>query len=104
MSAVLMVEMMICLTVFGACCNFLHAYLSLTVISRTVANIRREAFHRVVHLPLKSVLGSGSSDLVSRIVYDTGRACQDLQRLPGHRQQEEIGKNTKCGWGDTVSV
>jgi ABC-type multidrug transport system fused ATPase/permease subunit len=59
------------LTMVGAACNFMHAYLSLTVISRTVANIRREAFHRVIHLPLKTVLQSGPSDLVSRIVYDT---------------------------------
>ncbi len=59
------------LTMVGATCNFLHAYLSLTVISRTVANIRREAFHRVIHLPLKTVLQSGPSDLVSRIVYDS---------------------------------
>jgi len=59
------------LTMIGAACNFMHAYLSLTVISRTVANIRRETFHRVIHLPLKTVLQSGPSDLVSRIVYDT---------------------------------
>ncbi len=69
------------LTVFGAVCNFLHAYLSLTVISRTVANIRREAFHRVVHLPLKTVLGRGPSDLVSRIVYDTATLGQGFNAL-----------------------
>ncbi len=59
------------LTVLGAACNFLHAYLSLTVISRTIANVRREAFHRVVHLPLRTVLRTGPSDIVSRIVYDS---------------------------------
>ena len=59
------------LTVFGAVCNFMHAYLALTIISRTIANIRREAFHRVVHLPLKTVLRQGPSDFISRIVYDT---------------------------------
>ena len=69
------------LTIFGAICNFLHAYLSLTVISRTVANIRREAFHRVVHLPLKTVLRKGSSDLVSRIVYDTAALGQGFNAL-----------------------
>ena len=69
------------LTAFGACCNFLHAYLSLTVISRTVANIRREAFRRVVHLPLKTVLGRGPSDLVSRIVYDTATLGQGFNAL-----------------------
>ena len=35
------------------------------------ANIRREAFHRVIHLPLKTVLKTGPSDLISRVVYDT---------------------------------
>ena len=59
------------LTMIGAACNFLHAYLSLTIISRTIANIRRECFQQVVHLPLRSVVSSGPSDLVSRIVYDT---------------------------------
>jgi ABC-type multidrug transport system fused ATPase/permease subunit len=69
------------LTIFGATCNFLHAYLSLTVISRTVANIRREAFHGVVHLPLKTVLRAGPSDLVSRIVYDTANLGQGFNAL-----------------------
>jgi ABC-type multidrug transport system fused ATPase/permease subunit len=69
------------LTVLGAACNFLHAYLSLTVISRTIANIRREAFHRAVHLPLKTVVGKGPSDLVSRIVYDTATLGQGFNAL-----------------------
>ncbi len=69
------------LTIIGATCNFLHAYLSLTVISRTVANIRREAFHSVVHLPLKAVLKAGPSDLVSRIVYDTATLGQGFNAL-----------------------
>ncbi len=69
------------LTIIGATCNFLHAYLSLTVISRTVANIRREAFHGVVHLPLKTVLKAGPSDLVSRIVYDTATLGQGFNAL-----------------------
>lgn len=59
------------MTIVGALCNFMHAYLSLTIVSRTIASIRRECFQQVVHLPLKSVVSSGPSDLVSRIVYDT---------------------------------
>lgn len=69
------------LTCFGAICNFLHAYFSLTVISRTIANIRRECFHQVVHLPLRSVLTAGPSDLVSRIVYDTATLAGGLNAL-----------------------
>jgi ABC-type multidrug transport system fused ATPase/permease subunit len=59
------------LTVLGAVANFLHAYLSLTVVNRTTANIRREVFHRVLRLPLKDVVASGPSDTISRIVNDS---------------------------------
>jgi subfamily B ATP-binding cassette protein MsbA len=59
------------LTIVGGTANFLHAFLSLTVVQRTVANIRRDAFHRVLRLPLKDVVAGGTSDKVSRIVGDT---------------------------------
>ncbi len=60
------------LTVFGAVANFLHAFLSLTVITRTIADVRREAFRAAIHLPIRTVLETGTADAVSRIVYDTG--------------------------------
>jgi ABC-type multidrug transport system fused ATPase/permease subunit len=60
------------LTVIGGAANFGHAFLSLTVVQRTVAGIRREAFHRVLRLPLKDVVGQGATDKISRIVNDTG--------------------------------
>ncbi len=59
------------LAIIGATANFLHAYLSLTVVYRTSTNIRREAFHKVVRLPLKTVVSGGASDPVSRIVNDS---------------------------------
>ncbi|MDQ7013905.1 MAG: ABC transporter ATP-binding protein [Planctomycetota bacterium] len=59
------------LALIGAAANFLHAYLSLTVVYRTSTNIRREAFHKVVRLPLKTVVAGGASDPVSRIVNDS---------------------------------
>lgn len=59
------------LAVVGQVATFLHAYLALTVIHRTVTNIRREAFHTVIRLPLKQVLAGGTIDSVSRIVNDT---------------------------------
>ncbi len=59
-------------TVLGGAANFGHAFLSLTIVQRTVAGIRREAFHRVLRLPLKDVVGQGASDKISRIVHDTG--------------------------------
>ncbi len=59
------------LTVLGATANFLHAYFSLTVVARTIASIRRSAFRRAVHLPLRTVIEYGPADTVSRIVYDS---------------------------------
>jgi ABC-type multidrug transport system fused ATPase/permease subunit len=59
------------LTLIGGTANFLHAFLALTVVQRSVANIRREAFHRVLRLPLKDIVAGGTADRVSRIVGDT---------------------------------
>ncbi|MCC6661085.1 MAG: ABC transporter ATP-binding protein [Phycisphaerales bacterium] len=69
------------LTVFGGVANFLHQYLSLTIVQRTVANVRRDAFHRVIRLPLASVLRGGSSDTVSRVVADTAQLESGLSAL-----------------------
>lgn len=69
------------LTVLGATANFLHAYLSLTVVARTIANIRRDAFRRAVNLPLVRVVAGGPTDLVSRIVYDTSTLAAGFSAL-----------------------
>jgi subfamily B ATP-binding cassette protein MsbA len=59
------------LTVIGGAANFLHQYLSLTVVQRAVTRMRRDLFHKVVRLPLKDVVTEGPSDTISRIVNDT---------------------------------
>jgi ATP-binding cassette, subfamily B, bacterial MsbA len=69
------------LTIVGAVCNFLHQYLSLTVVSRTIADIRRRAFRRVIHLPLRTVVSRGPTDLMSRVVNDTNQLSAGLNAL-----------------------
>ncbi len=59
------------LAVVGGLANFLHAYLSLTVVHRTVTNIRREVFYCVVRAPLKDIVSCGASDTISRVINDT---------------------------------
>ena len=59
------------LTILGAAANFLHQFLSLTVIQRTMAHIRREAFHRVLRFPLKTVVALGPTESTSRILVDS---------------------------------
>ncbi|MCC6428127.1 MAG: ABC transporter ATP-binding protein [Phycisphaerales bacterium] len=59
------------LTVFGAFTTFMHQYLSLNIVNRTMTNIRREAFHKVLRRPLKEIVVGGPSDAISRIMQDS---------------------------------
>ena len=59
------------LTIFGAFGNFMHQYLALTVVQRSIARIRRQAFGQILHLPLKTIVSQGPTDTISRIVNDT---------------------------------
>lgn len=69
------------LTLIGASSNFAHLYLSMTVVERTVARIRRDLFRRVIHLPLRSIIAGGSADPVSRIVNDPQQLSTGLAAL-----------------------
>ena len=64
------------LTIVGGIANFLHQYLSQTVIARATARIRQEAFDNVIHMPLGRVMTRGASEFVARIVRDAA----ELQR------------------------
>jgi subfamily B ATP-binding cassette protein MsbA len=64
------------LTLFGGVANFLHQYVSQALAAATVAQIRLEAFHHVVHLPLSRVIARGPSEFVARILRDAA----ELQR------------------------
>ncbi|TVQ63688.1 MAG: ABC transporter ATP-binding protein [Phycisphaerales bacterium] len=80
--SVLWIVLALCvLTVFGATANFLHAYWSVTLATRVVTGVRRDAFRSVVHLPMRSVLASGVNDIVSRIVNDTSKLNSGLMAL-----------------------
>ncbi len=82
-----LVGALVMLTFVGATANFLHAYLSQTLATRVIAGVRRDAFRRALHMPLKAALAqshaptahagtaevSGVSDIVSRIINDSIR-------------------------------
>jgi subfamily B ATP-binding cassette protein MsbA len=59
------------LTVFGAFTTFMQQYLSLNIVNRTMTNIRREAFHKVLRRPLKEIVVGGPSDSIARIMQDS---------------------------------
>jgi ABC-type multidrug transport system fused ATPase/permease subunit len=59
------------LTVIGAAANFGHVFLSLTVVNKTLSDIRRDVFDRVLRLPLLEVVKVGPTDVVNRIIVDS---------------------------------
>ncbi len=71
------------LTVLGATATFLHAYLTQTLVNRVLTNIRREAFRRVLKRPLRDVITSGPTDMVSRVINDTGTMTGAMLNLIG---------------------
>lgn len=80
-AVLLIVATLIALTFIGATANFLHSYLAQTLAERVVAGVRRDAFRRVVHMPLRTVIADGPSDLVARIVNDAQRLTGGLLAL-----------------------
>ena len=59
------------LTLMGAAANFGHVFLSLTVVNRTLTDIRHEIFGKILQLPLQRVIRVGPTDVVQRIIVDT---------------------------------
>jgi len=68
-------------TVVSGIANYFQAHLALTAVYRTVTNIRREAFRRVVHMPLHALVSGGSADAVSRLVSDITVLSQGMAAL-----------------------
>ncbi len=58
------------LTMLGAFANFLHLYFSMTLCTRTVADVRRRAFEHILGSPLLGQVSRNAADSVSRIVQD----------------------------------
>ena len=71
------------LTLLGSAANFLHQYLSLSVIGRTIARIREQAFEHLVHLPLTSVQREGPTVQVRRVVVDSSILASGFNTLLG---------------------
>lgn len=69
------------LTVVGAVTNFLHLYCSLTVVTTTIADVRREAFAAVLSGPLGAVSIDKPSETVSRIVQDANVLSRGFQAV-----------------------
>lgn len=67
---VLLITGLCLLTMLGATANFLHQYLAQTLVTHTVADIRRDVAQQSLRMPLTTITARGASEFVSRIVRD----------------------------------
>jgi subfamily B ATP-binding cassette protein MsbA len=77
---VLMIGLII-LTLLGATANFLHQYLSQTITTKVVADVRRDAFSTVLVMPLSRVVQRGPTEFVARIIRDSAELQRGLIAL-----------------------
>ncbi len=71
------------LTVLGAAANFLHQFMAQTLVTVTVADIRRDVADRALHLPLTTITTRGASEFVARLVRDAIAVEAGLLALVG---------------------
>jgi len=69
------------LAIVGGFASFLHTYLSLTVTTRTIADIRRAAYRSLLRMPLPAMISGGGHDMTSRILGDTNSLNKGFQAL-----------------------
>lgn len=69
MSIVWTLAFLCALAVIGATANFLHLYFALTVTVWTIADLRRDVFRHVLHMPFLTAR-AGASEAISRMVAD----------------------------------
>ncbi|NOG55526.1 MAG: ABC transporter ATP-binding protein [Planctomycetes bacterium] len=72
-SVILVLVGLMILTAIGATGKYLHNYYAMDAAMRAIANIRKAAFYRIVHLPLKTVVSTGTMDQISRIIRDANQ-------------------------------
>lgn len=79
-SVALLIAGVAALTVVGATANFLHSYLSITVATRTTADIRRDAFRQALRMPVLTAAGK-TADTVSRLMQDCNALLSGFSAL-----------------------
>lgn len=93
-SVVVMVALVAFLAIFAGVSQFAHAFLSLTVVHRTVMRIRRQTFRALLFMPLLAAqrgVGDGQpdaaagtvggSDAVSRLIADADQLAYGFEAL-----------------------
>ncbi len=70
-------------TILGSIGRFIHQYFSITVALRVIMRVRRDIYHRLIHMPMAIIINDGTSDKLSRILADTARLARAYTSLLG---------------------
>jgi len=81
-TVVWLIGALVVLTLVGAVCNFMHQWIAMTISTKTIADIREDAYTRVIRLPLSGILGH-TSDTISRIIVDARTLENGFNALTG---------------------
>lgn len=81
-TVVWLIGALVVLTFIGAVCNFMHQWIAMTISTKTIADIREDAYTRVIRLPLSGLLGH-TSDTISRIIVDARTLENGFNALTG---------------------
>ena len=78
------------LAVLGSTGRFIHQYAIITVSLRTVMQIRKAVFQRLVHAPLHVLHGESVSDKLSRVVRDGAALAGGFNTLLGRSVRDVL--------------
>ncbi|MDX1565486.1 MAG: ABC transporter ATP-binding protein [Phycisphaeraceae bacterium] len=71
------------MAILGSFGRYLHQYSSFSIALRTITRIRAHAYRRLIVAPMSVVLADGRTDLLSRVVQDTGTLFRGINTLLG---------------------
>ncbi|MCZ6834294.1 MAG: ABC transporter ATP-binding protein [Planctomycetota bacterium] len=80
---ILIISGLAILTLFGAICNFMHQYFSITLAAKTSASIRQRVYEHVLRLPVTLVSYQGPSQFIARIIRDAADIQRGIVSLTG---------------------
>lgn len=78
---VFLIGLLIITTCVGAISRLVHAYLSMTLVVMTIADIRIKAFSRLMRLPLMQIVAEPITEKISRVMRDSNQLGRGFTAL-----------------------
>lgn len=76
-----MMGVILIFTAIGSVGRFMHEYFTMTVSLRTVMHIRKQAFQRLVHIPMVAAMMDSTADNMTRVLGNTASMSRGFNAL-----------------------